>query len=698
MKLYFLLLFFSILLTVSAQNNPNDCINAIPICGTSNLGVDPTGAGFDEFSLPGNNLPECYDFGQNTIWFRFDIIGDGPLTFDLIPDNGVDDYDFAIFGPDVTCTTLGSAIRCSSTNPQNAGVQVATGLNMEETDTQEGPGEDGNGYLQFIDAQVGDVYYLLVDRAVGSGPFSLFYTGMAELPPNVDANSVNDLVRCDTDGIDDGFTEFNLESQTNDIIGGQAGTFNVTYHISLNDAVIGINPLTSPYTNISDPQTIYARIQRENGCSDSVDFKIMTGNPALLQPDPVRICSYNGSESYLLDTIIPEVIDDPTGYVFSYHTSNADAVDSINPIGSTATITEISRTIFVRVTDASNVLCFSVTSFEAAINRIQRATQPLPIVVCDDNFDGVVSVDLFEKNPEILGGLPASDFTIVYYASENDRLNATNAIGGNFQNTENPQTIYVSMIENTTGCFDYTQFEIRVNPRPVPQFGAESYIYCINLATPIPISVQSGFQYYVWSTGVEGSSLNTIFVSAPGTYSVMVTNEFNCTSEVSVVVFPSNIATITGIDIVDFSGLGNSATINVTGEGDYEFALENEFQYQDSNVFNGLLNGYYTVFVRDKNGCGVVSQEFLILDYPKYFTPNEDGYHDTWKIIGIDQFPGTKIYIFDRFGKLLHEVATTSNGWDGTNGSGISMPSSDYWFSIQIPDRPEYRGHFTLKR
>lgn len=698
MKLYLLLLFFSILTTINAQNNPNDCINAIPICGTSNLGVDPTGAGFDEFSLPNNNLPECYDFGQNTIWFRFDIIGDGPLTFDLIPDNGVDDYDFAIFGPDVTCTSLGTAIRCSSTNPQNAGVQVATGLNMEETDTQEGPGEDGNGYLQFIDAQVGEVYYLLVDRAVGSGPFSLFYTGMAELPPNVEANPVNDLLSCDTDGTDDGFTEFNLESQTNSIIGEQPGTFNVTYHTSLNDAVIGINPLASPYTNISNPQTIYARIQRENGCSDSVAFDIMIGNPSLLQPDPVRICSYTTSENYILDTIIPQVINDPTGYVFSYHNSNADAVNNMNPIGATVNLTEIPRTIFVRVTDASDNLCFSITSFEAAINRIQVATQPSPIIVCDDDFDEIVSVNIFEKDIEVLNGLPASDFTIVYYASESDRLNEINAINGTFQNTENPQTIYVSMIENATGCFDYTQFEIQVNPKPIPIFDAESYIYCINLATPIPISVQANFQYYVWSTGDEGSSLNTIFVTAPGTYTVTVTNEFNCTSEVSVVVFPSNIATITSIDVVDFSGLGNSATINVTGEGNYEFSLESDFQYQDSNVFSGLQNGYYTVFVRDKNGCGVVSQEFLILDYPKYFTPNEDGYHDTWKVIGIDQFPGTKMYIFNRFGKLLHEVVTSSNGWDGTNSKGIPLPSNDYWFTINIPNRPEYRGHFTLKR
>ena len=40
------------------------------------------------------------------------------------------------------------------------------------------------------------------------------------------------------------------------------------------------------------------------------------------------------------------------------------------------------------------------------------------------------------------------------------------------------------------------------------------------------------------------------------------------------------------------------------------------------------------VTVRDINGCGE-SQDFVyVIDYPKYFTPNGDGYHDNWNIIG----------------------------------------------------------------
>ena len=696
MKLKLLLLFLGFSTLVISQN-PNDCVNAIIICGDSSLGVDPSGIGFDEFSLSGNEVPPCYVFDQNNIWFKFIIIESGTFTFDIIPDNGEDDYDFAIYGPTVTCTSLGSSIRCSSTNPIDAGVQVATGLNMDETDVNEGPGEDGNGYLMYIEASAGDVYYLLVDRAVGSGPLSLFYTGTAKLPNAVEANQPGNLITCDTDGNPDGLADFNLELQTNDIIGSQTDV-TVTYHETLNDASIGINSLSSPYHSTANPQTIYARIERTNGCSDLTSFTIEVGSPELMTPADVVLCNYTSTVLYPLDTIIPELIDDPQGYVFSYHYTENDANNNSNPIGRYVNLTETPLTIYVRMTDENDPLCFAITSFQGYINIIKRATQPSGFIACDDDFDGQISVNLNEKDEEILNGLPSSDFQITYYTSLDDRLNETNPVSGTFRNTVNPQTIYVKMLEIATGCFDFIQFNIVVNSLPVPVFEQDSYLYCLNATEPLRISVQAGFQYYVWNTGEEGANLNKIFIDTPGTYTVTVTNYFGCENNVSVEVLPSNIATITNIKINDFNGKHNSIEIIVEGEGDYEYALNSTSSYQDSNIFDGLANGYHTIFVRDKNGCGVVSQEILILDYPRYFTPNNDTHNDYWHIIGMHEFPEAKIYIFDRFGKLLKQIPPRSKGWDGTNQEGKPMPSSDYWFTIDIRDRPTYRGHFTLKR
>ncbi|MGV9004963.1 T9SS type B sorting domain-containing protein, partial [Flavobacterium sp.] len=112
----------------------------------------------------------------------------------------------------------------------------------------------------------------------------------------------------------------------------------------------------------------------------------------------------------------------------------------------------------------------------------------------------------------------------------------------------------------------------------------------------------------------------------------------------------------------------------------------------------------YVWDVRDVNGysCGVQSiQNVQIIDYPHYFTPNGDGIHDTWNIVGLGDYANTtKIYIFDRQGKLLKQISPNSAGWDGSY-NGHLMPASDYWFTVDYLEQgvtKQFRAHFALKR
>ncbi|NNC45711.1 MAG: T9SS type B sorting domain-containing protein, partial [Winogradskyella sp.] len=103
-----------------------------------------------------------------------------------------------------------------------------------------------------------------------------------------------------------------------------------------------------------------------------------------------------------------------------------------------------------------------------------------------------------------------------------------------------------------------------------------------------------------------------------------------------------------------------------------------------------------------RRGCGLASAEVLVMDYPLYFTPNGDGAHDTWKITGIDTQQNAKIYIFDRYGKLLKQLSPTGEGWNGTY-NGTMMPNSDYWFTVTYTEpstgeQKQLSAHFTLKR
>ena len=81
------------------------------------------------------------------------------------------------------------------------------------------------------------------------------------------------------------------------------------------------------------------------------------------------------------------------------------------------------------------------------------------------------------------------------------------------------------------------------------------------------------------------------------------------------------------------------------------------------------------------------------------FTPNNDGFNDTWQVYGVSSLfqPNSKIYIFDRYGKLLKELNLSGKGWDGSF-NGKKLPTDDYWFSVALQDGRIFKSHFTLKR
>jgi gliding motility-associated-like protein len=214
----------------------------------------------------------------------------------------------------------------------------------------------------------------------------------------------------------------------------------------------------------------------------------------------------------------------------------------------------------------------------------------------------------------------------------------------------------------------------------------------------ITVDAGSGNDSYSWSTG---ASSQQITVSTPGNYSVSVTqnhSSVNCSTTKSFTVVNSNIATIENIVLSEWTTANNTITVLLTSnsQGDYVYSLDG-VNYQSGNTFENLPSGQYTVYVKDKNGCGITDKDVLLLMYPKFFTPNGDGYNDYWQIDNSTAKANFKILIFDRLGKLLKAIDSHSGGWDGTF-NGQPLPSTDYWFTFTMSDGKEYKGHFALKR
>jgi gliding motility-associated-like protein len=419
-----------------------------------------------------------------------------------------------------------------------------------------------------------------------------------------------------------------------------------------------------------------------------------------------------------------------TSETFTYYTtlSGAETADTgkliSNPLAFRNTTTG-SMPIWTRVENTNGCyniakisLIVSTTQIPASFNRTFSICDDLGIT--NDDADGIATFDFSSVTNDILTLLPipSSSYSIKYYKNEADALSESDEIVNttNYRNTGSPnqQKIWVR-VESTAdnACYGLSpRITLKVNPKPnidTNEDFEENELVCSNLLTFF-VKLDSGIQdgsptsnyTYVWKKDgviLTNDTAPTLNVNQEGDYTVEVSSLTGCSRIRTVKVTASDIAKITNIDIVDLSD-SNSITINITGQGQYEYSLDASFgPFQESNFFDNVSAGIHEVFINDKNGCGTVSQSIAIIGVPKFFTPNNDGYNDYWNVKGVNANLNSKsiIYIFDRYGKFLKQIVTSSQGWDGTF-TGQPLPSDDYWYTLKLEDGRETKGHFSLKR
>ncbi|RZJ33353.1 MAG: T9SS type B sorting domain-containing protein [Flavobacterium sp.] len=328
----------------------------------------------------------------------------------------------------------------------------------------------------------------------------------------------------------------------------------------------------------------------------------------------------------------------------------------------------------------------------AQLPSLANAVQPGNLELCDDaSNDGQETFDLSSQDAVILGTQIPTDYTLTYHTSLADATLGANPLPASF--TSGNTTIYARLKYNgsATECFDIVQFQLIVHPYPVPDM-AQVWPMCEG--NSVTITAPLGFDSYSWSTGQHTRSIT---VSQSGPIVLTVTDD-GCSGDFAVDVVVSSVPTIQHIDTSDWTQNDNTiAIILEQGNGDYLFSIDG-VHYQASNVFNNLPPGGYTVYVKDSIGdCGIATGDVFLLTYPRFFTPNGDGFNDFWKIKFSEIEPHLMTYIFDRYGKLITGFLPDSPGWDGKL-NGQPLPSTDYWFLVVREDGKEFRGHFAMKR
>lgn len=524
---------------------------------------------------------------------------------------------------------------------------------------------------------------------------------------NIDGNDTN------------GFVTFNLTSKDIEAVGTQSGVV-ATYHTDPNDALLGQNAITSIYTN---DRIIYVRLTNTaTSCYSTTSFNLIV-KPLPSVNSIVTLKQCDTDTDAVTDFNLTQantIISTDLTNTFTYHNSQSGALNNndlvTNDISHSAANGSI---VWARITNTLG--CFRV----AQVNLIVSATTisqsySYTIEECDDyisladtDVDGIDYFNLTEIEPLLTVLFPVGQsYTYSYYLNEADAISEQNAITTflNFRNTiPNNQTIWVRIESNLYECAGLGPF-LRLIVNPLPDVNLdENFALCLDPVTGIGSQIVDatpatpGNYSYVWTPVNPLGNSPFYNITAAGTYSVVVTNIVtNCQNfDTILATFSSEPATFDAnlITPAFSSGLATIEAIATGGFGVYEYSL-NAIDWQSSPIFSELENGSYTVYVRDIQGCGLLaSDEIQTITYPNYFTPNADGFNDTWIVSLPTEYYGI-ISIYDRYGKLIKQISANGNGWDGTYNGNL-LPSTDYWFKVEYTEnnkRKEFKSHFSLKR
>jgi gliding motility-associated-like protein len=428
-KLVLLLLAFFTSIKGISQN---DCVDAILICGNANLsGLTANGIGIQEITRDN----ACGSGENNSLWLKIKINTGGTLGFVLTPQSTdiLEDLDFWIFGPNVSCSNLGTAIRCSTTNPLAINQpDNLTGMNSIETDVSEGPGYDGNSFIKWMDVLDNETYYIAIDRPTGVSAFSIAWSGTATFYQPPVPVTTNDLQRCSLPSLP-GTAVFDLTPNINLAIGNQTNII-TNFFTSYNDAVINTNPIlnSNSYQNSTNPERIYLRLMNINtGCFAITDFNLSVALPSITQ--------FSYTSPVCINGINPIVSTSPgfaSGGIYSSTTGL-----QIDPITGTIDLAlSIPGTYSVRYSlQANPAICQIATTstFSITINTLPTiALQTPPQLYC---INAVINPITFN-----IGGL-ATDVLI-------SGGNLPLGLSGSFNNG----IFTINGTPSETGTFNYT--------------------------------------------------------------------------------------------------------------------------------------------------------------------------------------------------------------------------------------------------
>lgn len=598
----------------------------------------------------------------------------------------------------------------------------------------------------------GQPIYVILTNAYGCTATATYDIQIAA--SNIDPNFMLFYTRCDDDpaASQDGLAVFEaatMQEIYNRFVSSdpvyQQQNLEIEMYASLDNALTKKNPIdrTLDFTTMTvGEQPIWVNVEATDLSSiRCIGLKQIASlyveprpiiNQVLLPPvcdgdSPLDKDPYDGQYPFDTSSIASQLINGQSSVTLSFYSSDGILIGNSLPnpfLSGTQTLTVIleKESRFPQLSNPDGI-CTDEGSLHLVVNFFPKLNRIADQIRCDDGIDLTDGISAFDTSNLTQSLLQTQTFIsqnisntgIVYsYRSEDGSQQQSEALPNPFITTSQVVTVTVFNRQNPA-CTVVESINFVVNALPELPV-ADLVIRCLNLP-PEPIGMfgsQADDYSYVWEFIAKDDTLPrslpnqtaTIIPAEEGRYFVTATtlDGTQCTLTKSIVVSNSNIAEVqdNSIRINDLNQeKENTLTIDeeTLGIGDYEFALNQSIDFQDTPFFEAVPNGPFQLYIRDKNGCGVRQYIGVALGYQKHFSPNGDGINDFWTIEGVspDFYPQTEVFIFDRYGRLLRKFKPLYDGWDGTY-NGQPMPSTDYWFQGYLDDGTVFKGHFSLLR
>jgi gliding motility-associated-like protein len=427
---------------------------------------------------------------------------------------------------------------------------------------------------------------------------------------------------------------------------------------------------TTNVITVSNSGTYSVTVTSVQGCYDTASVQVFVSPPPLYSLTATNISCYGFSDGSALLSV--DSITLPASYQWSNGQQDTTQIGDLQ-----------AGTYFVTITDG--IGCSYLDSVEINEPDSLQYIEQVNHISCYNYNDGSIDVS-------VNGGTAPYSFN--WDNSDTTAIIQNLSVGS-----------YSLTITDANGC----QITVpKVNILEPPQLSYEATIEdvsCHGLSDGnIQLSVSGGTPGYVYSW--SNSQTNAIATNLPSNiYYVTVTDANNCDTVIQFTVKQPEAITVADTIINPSCLQNNNGSIAVQpfgGTSPYFYSWSNGVM---DSVNTELTGGIYSLTITDTKNCSfettytVEPENVECLVIPDIFTPNGDGYNDTWVIENIDLFPDAKVEIYNRWGDIIFESEKGyPTAWDGTwNGKQVPFGSYVYILDLGNGEKP-LNGIVTVKR